>query len=142
MPSINPTSLNNEDLENLPNPRTIGINFDNDSDVIVASQGAFGIDMSEANRVIKVNASGITKINGKTLEEISSELAQANSNEAEEAAFEVEANVFRSGGSPEGGSSDDDKLYVTISDENDPDGVYTPLNGSFIHFNGEIFEVG
>ena len=51
----------NEDIQDVPNPRTIGINFHNDSDVIVASQGAFGIDMSEANRVIEVKASGITK---------------------------------------------------------------------------------
>ena len=34
------------------------------------------------------------------------------------------------------------KISVGYPDENDPDGVYTPLNGSFIHFNGEIFEVG
>ena len=46
--------------------------------------------MSEANRVIEVNATGINKINGKTLQEISSELAQANNNNAEESSFEVE----------------------------------------------------
>ena len=86
LPTIDPNSLNNEDIQDVPNPRTIGINFHNDSDVIIASQGAFGIDMSEANRVIEVKASGITKINGKTLEDISSELA-ANDNESDSASF-------------------------------------------------------
>ena len=142
LPSIDPNSLNTEDIQNAPNPRTIGIDFHNDSDVIVASQGAFGIDMSEANRVIEVNATGINKINGKTLQEISSELAQANNNNAEEASFEVEANVFNSEGSPEGGSADDNKLYITINDQSASDGIYTPLNGSFIHVLGETFEVG
>ena len=98
--------------------------------------------MSEANRVIEVNATGINKINGKTLQEISSELAQANNNNAEESSFEVEANVFNSEGSPEGGSADDNKLYITINDQSASDGIYTPLNGSFIHVLGETFEVG
>ena len=138
LPSIDPNSLNTEDIQNAPNPRTIGIDFHNDSDVS-SLLGAFGIDMSEANRVIEVNATGINKINGKTLQEISSELAQANNNNAEESSFEVEANVFNSEGSP-GGSADDNKLYITINDQSASDGIYTPLNGFIVL--GETFEVG
>ena len=33
-------------------------------------------------------------------------------------------------------------MYITINDQSASDGIYTPLNGSFIHVLGETFEVG
>ena len=57
----------------------------------------------------------------------------------------IEANIFSTGASeqtPVGGSASNNHLYVTITNESEFNRVYAPINGTFIHVLGEVFEVG
>ena len=43
---------------------------------------------------------------------------------------------------PDGKEASNEKLYFTITNEDDDNQVYTPENGTFIHVLGEVFEIG